>query len=260
MNEQEQKLGIDLKNSWHNMYKESAWIFIGGLNYDLSEGDIIAVFSQYGEIVNINLVRDKKTGKQKGFCFLCYEDQKSTILAVDNLNGIKLLNRTIRVDHVANYKVPKEHDDIDDVTKRLYNEGCGPNVRYENKHKESETKTKKEEIKVKKEEKKEEKRDKKKRHRSPSSSSSTSSTSSTSATSSSYTSSSSSSGSRKHSHKRGHHKSKHSKQSKGVIKSQSDKDKNKRFYESPSNKNRRDYKNSDKDYYENKKFYQRHHK
>lgn len=45
---------------------------------------------RYGEIVNINLVRDKGTGKQKGFCFLCYEDQRSTALAVDNLNGIKV--------------------------------------------------------------------------------------------------------------------------------------------------------------------------
>lgn len=45
---------------------------------------------RYGEIVNINLVRDKKTGKSKGFCFICYEDQRSTILAVDNLNSIKV--------------------------------------------------------------------------------------------------------------------------------------------------------------------------
>ena len=46
--------------------------------------------NRYGEIVNINLVRDKKTGKTKGFCFLCYEDQRSTVLAVDNFNGIKV--------------------------------------------------------------------------------------------------------------------------------------------------------------------------
>lgn len=45
---------------------------------------------RYGEVVNINLVRDKKTGKSKGFCFICYEDQRSTILAVDNFNGIKV--------------------------------------------------------------------------------------------------------------------------------------------------------------------------
>ncbi len=47
-------------------------------------------YSRYGEIMNINMVRDKKTGKAKGFCFLCYENQKSTVLAVDNMNGIKV--------------------------------------------------------------------------------------------------------------------------------------------------------------------------
>lgn len=108
------------------MYKDSAWIFIGGLSFDLSEGDVIAVFSQYGEVVNINLIRDRKTGKSKGFAFLCYQDQRSTILAVDNLNGIKLLNRVIRVDHVEQYKVPKEFDDITPEMKQLYDEGCAP--------------------------------------------------------------------------------------------------------------------------------------
>ena len=53
-----------------------------------------------GEIVHINLIRDHQTGKSKGFGFICYEDQRSTILAVDNLNGIRLCKRTIRVDHV----------------------------------------------------------------------------------------------------------------------------------------------------------------
>lgn len=96
------------KASWHDMYKDSAWIFVGGFPYTLTEGDIICVFSQYGEIVNIHLVRDKESGKSKGFCFICYEDRRSTILAVDNLNGIKLLNRSIRVDHVLDYKPPKD--------------------------------------------------------------------------------------------------------------------------------------------------------
>lgn len=119
-------MGLSGSASWHHMYKDSSWIFIGGLNFDLTEGDIICVFSQFGEVVNINLVREKKTGKSRGFGFLCYEDQRSTILAVDNLNGIQLVGRTIRVDHVENYKLPKEHEDMDDVTKRLQEEGCAP--------------------------------------------------------------------------------------------------------------------------------------
>lgn len=37
---------------------------------------------RYGEVVDVNLIRDKGTGKSKGFAFLAYEDQRSTILAV----------------------------------------------------------------------------------------------------------------------------------------------------------------------------------
>ena len=57
--------------------------------------------------MDVNLPRDKNTGKTRGFGFLMYEDQRSTILAVDNLNGAKVLERTLRVDHVKNYKQPK---------------------------------------------------------------------------------------------------------------------------------------------------------
>lgn len=57
--------------------------------------------------MDVNLPRDKSTGKTKGFGFLMYEDQRSTVLAVDNLNGAKVLERTLRVDHVKNYKQPR---------------------------------------------------------------------------------------------------------------------------------------------------------
>ena len=50
------------------------------------------------------MVRDQETGKSKGFCFLKYDDQQSTVLAVDNMNGANLLGRTLRVDHSREYK------------------------------------------------------------------------------------------------------------------------------------------------------------
>lgn len=52
----------------------------------------------------MNLVRDQETGKSRGFAFLAYEDQRSTNLAVDNLNGTRVAGRTLKVDHVADYK------------------------------------------------------------------------------------------------------------------------------------------------------------
>ncbi|RKP25519.1 hypothetical protein SYNPS1DRAFT_9560, partial [Syncephalis pseudoplumigaleata] len=104
INTRELEHGIEGRGSWHDQYKDSAYIYIGGLPYDLSEGDVICIFSQYGEVMDINLMRDQKTGKSRGFCFLKYDDQRSTILAVDNLNGAQILGRTIRVDHIEQYK------------------------------------------------------------------------------------------------------------------------------------------------------------
>lgn len=105
----------------HDQYKDSAYIFVGGLDYDLTEGDVVTIFSQYGEgmlcyvyatsrshiatVADVNIPKDKKTQKSKGFAFLMYEDQRSTVLAVDNLNGAKVAERILRVDHGASNRL-----------------------------------------------------------------------------------------------------------------------------------------------------------
>lgn len=120
LNDKELKLGYcNTSASWHAQYKHSAWIHVGGLSYKLSEGDVICVFSQYGEIVQIHMPRDRESGKTKGFAFLCYEDTRSTVLAVDNLNGSKICDRQVKVDHVLDFKPPKDSEDDDDDDDRV---------------------------------------------------------------------------------------------------------------------------------------------
>lgn len=125
------------QGSWHDEYRDSAVIFVGGLDPLLTEGDVIAIFSQYGEILDINLPRfsgapapgtasqidnpaaheravreaQQKKGKRRGFGFLLYQDQRSTILAVDNLNASVVLGKTMRVDHVKDYKQLSRDED-----------------------------------------------------------------------------------------------------------------------------------------------------
>ncbi|CAD8093070.1 unnamed protein product [Paramecium primaurelia] len=107
--------------TWHDEYNKSSYIFVANLNYAMNEGDIAIVFSQYGEIVDVHLVRDKITGKSKGFCFLAYEDQRSTILAVDNFNHAEICGRLLRVDHVREFKPPKEYLDISPDDPEIFN-------------------------------------------------------------------------------------------------------------------------------------------
>ena len=112
INEKELEQGLtNTPASWHAKYSSSAWIYIGNLPIQLTEGDVIAVVSQFGEVEDINLVREEGTGKSKGFCFVKYEDCRSCVLAVDNFNGIDLCDRQITVDHVKKYKVFSKDDE-----------------------------------------------------------------------------------------------------------------------------------------------------
>ncbi|KAI1622610.1 RNA binding domain protein [Exophiala viscosa] len=101
--------------SWHADYRDTAYIYVGGLNPDLTEGDVVTIFSQFGNPTHLNLIRDKETGKSKGFAFLKYEDQRSCDLAVDNLTGADVVGRLLRVDHTRY----KKKDDEDEDTHRI---------------------------------------------------------------------------------------------------------------------------------------------
>jgi RNA-binding motif X-linked protein 2 len=114
LNQTELDKVIPSNASWHTDYRDTAYLYIGGLPFELSEGDILTIFSQYGNPVHINLVRDKETGKSRGFCFLKYEDQRSCDLAVDNLSGAGVMGRVMSVDHTRYKKKEGEIEGIGD--------------------------------------------------------------------------------------------------------------------------------------------------
>ncbi|KAL9007524.1 MAG: hypothetical protein Q9173_007230 [Seirophora scorigena] len=111
LNKLELENGVAPEASWHRDHADSAYIYIGGLPFDLSEGDIVTIFSQFGEPTFVKLVRDKETGKSKGFAFLKYEDQRSTDLAVDNLGGATVMGRVLKVDHTRYQKRDDEEEE-----------------------------------------------------------------------------------------------------------------------------------------------------
>lgn len=55
--EQEVLNNIPESASYHQDYRSSAYIYAGQLSYRLTEGDLLAIFSEYGEVVDVNLVR-----------------------------------------------------------------------------------------------------------------------------------------------------------------------------------------------------------
>jgi len=126
INQQELERGIaGTPASWHSQYRNSPWVYVGNLDHQLTEGDTLCVMSQFGEIEDINLARDEDTGKSRGFAFVKYEDARSCILAVDNLVGIKLCGRSLRVDHMEKYRLPKKLLEQEEAKDKAKNFGAG---------------------------------------------------------------------------------------------------------------------------------------
>lgn len=44
------------------------------------------------------------------------------------------MGKALRVDHVNDYKPPKDHDDMDDETRQLHSEGCAPKLQLAPEH------------------------------------------------------------------------------------------------------------------------------
>ncbi|XP_047382762.1 LOW QUALITY PROTEIN: deleted in azoospermia protein 4-like [Sciurus carolinensis] len=65
-------------------------LFTGGLNTDINEKALEAVFGKYGRIVEMLLMKDHETNKSRGFAFVTFESPADAKDAARDVNG-KLL-------------------------------------------------------------------------------------------------------------------------------------------------------------------------
>jgi RNA recognition motif-containing protein len=72
-------------------------IYIGNLSHSTTEGELRQAFESYGEISNVNIIKDKFTGESRGFGFVEMPNQDEAKAAIDGLNGQELGGRTLNV-------------------------------------------------------------------------------------------------------------------------------------------------------------------
>lgn len=71
-------------------------IFVGGISYSITEQELEEVFSQFGEVINVRIVRDYETGKSRGFAFVMFRDAESVEKAI-TLDNTKIGERIVGV-------------------------------------------------------------------------------------------------------------------------------------------------------------------
>jgi len=64
---------------------DKAKIFVGGLSWQTTEETLRYHFEQYGEVVSVEVMRDRDTGNPRGFAFVVFKDDKTVDLVMSNL-------------------------------------------------------------------------------------------------------------------------------------------------------------------------------
>ncbi|MBN1117006.1 MAG: RNA-binding protein [Bacteroidales bacterium] len=72
-------------------------IYVGNVNYSMTEEDVRRIFEVLGKVDAIKIIRDKKTGKSKGFGFLDMPSKKEAMEAIKTLDGKTVGGRNLRV-------------------------------------------------------------------------------------------------------------------------------------------------------------------
>src|SRR5215831_13001896 len=82
----------------------STKVFVGNLDFKVTEADLQDAFAAHGTVVEANLVTDRATGQPRGFAFVTMSSPEEAQKAINALNGKELGGRVLSV----NFARPRE--------------------------------------------------------------------------------------------------------------------------------------------------------
>lgn len=107
-------------------------LYVGNLSYNTSEDDLRALFAEAGTVTSVALIKDRESGRSKGFAFVEMSTQSELEEAIKILNGKMVDNREIKVNiarppedrRSSGYRDRSDKGGFRDRNKR--NRGSGP--------------------------------------------------------------------------------------------------------------------------------------
>ena len=73
-------------------------LYVGNLDYTVTEQDLETLFSEHGELLSTTVVKDRYSGRSKGFGFVEFANNEDAQKAKQAINGQDLKGRALRVD------------------------------------------------------------------------------------------------------------------------------------------------------------------
>jgi RNA recognition motif-containing protein len=72
-------------------------LYVGNLSYDATEEELKTLFSQAGVVQSVAIIKDRETGRSKGFAFIEMTNQAEAQAAISQLNGKQYRDRALTV-------------------------------------------------------------------------------------------------------------------------------------------------------------------
>src|SRR5215813_6993431 len=72
-------------------------LYVGGLSFGADEEQLKELFSQAGEVVSCNVIRDRATNQSRGFAFIEMASDAEASQAISQFNGYELEGRSLIV-------------------------------------------------------------------------------------------------------------------------------------------------------------------
>jgi RNA recognition motif-containing protein len=74
-------------------------IYVGNLAFDVTEDEIKVMFDEFGKVESVKLIKDRFSGRSKGFGFVDMPDNSEADQAIKVLNGNLIKGRHIKINH-----------------------------------------------------------------------------------------------------------------------------------------------------------------
>ncbi|KAF2253485.1 RNA-binding domain-containing protein [Trematosphaeria pertusa] len=76
-------------------------LFIGGLAWHTDDATLRQKFEEFGQVEEAVVVKDRDTGRSRGFGFVRFAQESEADAAMQNMNNVEFDGRTIRVDKAS---------------------------------------------------------------------------------------------------------------------------------------------------------------
>ncbi|HAV42710.1 TPA: RNA-binding protein [bacterium] len=72
-------------------------IYVGNLSFDVGEDDLREAFEGFGQVASASIIKDKFSGRSRGFGFVDMPNKEEGEAAINGLNGEEFKGRRLKV-------------------------------------------------------------------------------------------------------------------------------------------------------------------